>query len=250
MKIGIMGAGNIGSALAVHFHKLQHTVLIANSRGPQTLSRVAGETGASPVELQDVAREVNLLIVTVPMKSVPLLPKSLFHGLPAGLPIVDTGNYYPARDGIIGEIEAGLTESEWTASVLGRPVIKAFNNIATQSLVHGALPKGSENRIALPVAGNDAGAKQIVLALIDDMGFDGIDAGSLAESWRQQPGTPVYGTDYGAQVVRSSLASADRAMAPAMRDAGMQKMFSLPPGTTLQETVHLARSQWTEHRAI
>jgi len=249
MKIGIIGAGNIGSVLAVHFHKLKHTVQIANSRGPETLSKVAEETGATPVAVSEVAKGVDLLIVTIPMKSVPLLPKDLLRELPEGTPIIDTGNYYPPRDGVIDEIEAGMTESEWTSSVLHRPVIKAFNNIIAYSLIHGGLPKGSESRIALPVAGDDLKAKQFVIALLDDMGFDGIDAGPLSESWRQQPVTPPYGTDYNAEQLRASLASADRASAPQMRDAAIQKMLSLPPETPPQEIVRLARSLWTEQRA-
>jgi predicted dinucleotide-binding enzyme len=99
MKIGIIGAGNIGSALAGYFHKLQHTVWIANSRGPGTLSRVAQETAAIPVSISEVAKEVDLLVITIPMKSVPSLPNDLLACLPATSPIIDTGNYYPLRDG-------------------------------------------------------------------------------------------------------------------------------------------------------
>ncbi len=249
MKIGIIGAGNIGSALAVHFRKLRHTVQIANSRGPATLSTVAEQTGATPVVISEVAKGVDLLVITIPMKSVPLLPKDLLRELPEGTPIIDTGNYYPPRDGVINEIEAGMAESEWTSSVLGHSVVKAFNSITTNSLIHGGLPKGSENRIALPVAGDDRKVKQVVIALMDDMGFDGIDAGPLSESWRQQPGTPAYCTDYNVQLLRTALASADRTTAPQMRDAGLQKLLSLSPDTPPQEIVQLARDLWTEHRA-
>ena len=249
MKIGIIGAGNVGSALAVHFRELQHTVQIANSRGPETLSKVAEETGATPVAVSEVAKGADLLVITIPVKSVPSLPKDLLRELPAGSPIIDTGNYIPLRDGVIDEIEGGMTESEWTSSVLGRPVVKAFNNITTYSLSHGGLPKGSESRIALPVSGDDVEAKQFVVALLDGMGFDGVDVGPLSESWRQQPGTPAYATDHGAAMLRAELASADRTSAPQMRDATMQKLLSLPPDTLPQEIVRLARVQWTEYRA-
>ena len=248
MNIGIIGAGNVGSALASVFHRLQHSVQIANSRGPETLSRVAEETGATPVALSDVAKGADLLVVSVPEKSVSLLPKDLLRELPAGSPIIDTGNYIPLRDGVIDEIEGGLTESEWTASVLGRPVVKAFNNIITYSLIYGGMPKGSEHRIALPVAGDEEEAKQFVIGLVDEMGFDGVDAGPLSESWRQQPGTPVYGTDFSAEKLRTELASTDRKIAPQMRDATMQKLLSLPPDTTPEEIVRLARALWTEGR--
>ncbi len=246
MKIGIIGAGNIGSTLAKSFGKLQHTVQIANSRGPETLSQVAAETGATPVAIAEVAKGVDLLVVTIPMKSVPLLPKDLLRELPPGTPILDTGNYYSMRDGVIDELEGrGLTESEWTSRVLGRPVTKVFNNITTYSLAHGGLPPGSQNRIALPVAGDDAKAKQMVIALLNDLGFDGLDAGPLSESWRQQPGTPVYGTDHTADVVRSSLANADRSLAPEMRDVMLQKLLSLPRDTPPQEFPFLARALWS-----
>ena len=135
MKVGIIGAGNIGSALGGHFRKLQHTVLIANSRGPETLAQVAEKTGATPVTISEVAKRVDLLVITIPMKRVPLLPKEMLADLPATSPIVDTGNYYPLRDGVISELKGGMTESEWTSHVLGRPVIKAFNNILTDSLL-------------------------------------------------------------------------------------------------------------------
>ncbi len=249
MKIGIVGAGNVGSALAVHFRKLQHTVQIANSRGPETLSKVAEETGATPVAVSEVAEGVDLLVVAVPAKSVPSLPKDLLRELPAGSLIIDTGNYIPLRDGVIDEIEGGMTESEWTSSVLGRPVVKAFNNITTHSLTHGGLPKGSESRIALPVSGDDIETKEFVIALLDGMGFDGVDAGPLSESWRQQPGTPAYATDYSAAVLRAKLTHADRKTAPQMRDATMQKLINLPPDTPPQEIIRLARSLWTERRA-
>ena len=137
MKIGIVGAGNVGSSLAVHFRKLQHGVLIANSRGPETLSQVAQETGATPVAILEAAKGVDLLVITIPMASVPSLPKDLLFDLPATSPIIDTGNYYPLRHGVIAEIGRGMTESEWTSQVLGRPVIKAFTPLPQKSrLVH------------------------------------------------------------------------------------------------------------------
>jgi predicted dinucleotide-binding enzyme len=248
MKIGIIGAGDVGSALAVHFRKLQHAVQITNSRGPETLSKVAEETGAIPVAISDAAKGVDLLVLAIPEKSVPLLLKDLLGALPAGSPIVDAGNYYPQRDGVIDQIEGGMTESEWVSSVLERPVIKVFNNIFTYNIVNGGLPKGSQTRIALPVSGEDMKAKQLLLALLDAMGFDGIDAGPLSESWRQQPGTPAYCTDYNTEVLRVALASADRAIASQMRDAGFQKVMSLPPDTPPQEIVRFARAQWTDLR--
>ncbi len=163
--------------------------------------------------------------------------------------VTTSGNYVPMRDGVIDEIEAGMTESEWTASVLHRPVIKVFNNITIPSLLQGGLPRGSESRIALPVSGDDNKAKQFLIGFLDAIGFDGIDAGPLSDSWRQQPGTPAYATDFDAAELRTALASADRARAPQMRDAGITLLMSLPPDTPPQEIVRLARSMWTDHRA-
>ena len=241
MKIGIIGAGNIGSALAGHFRTLMHDVLIANSRGPETLSQLARKTGATPVAISEAAREVDLLAITIPMKSVPLLPKDLLSDLPNFSPIVDTGNYYPLRDGKIAEIEGGMIESAWTSLVLGRPVIKAFNNIVVDSLLHKGLPKGSKGRIALPVTGDDLKPKQLVMALLDQMGFDAIDAGPLSESWRYQPGTPAYCPDPTIQQLPKLLQEAKRDKAPGNRDHAAKIMAKLPPDFPPQELVRVAR---------
>ncbi len=239
MKIGVIGAGNIGSALAGHFHKLQHIALIANSRGPETLSRVAEETGATPVAIPEAAKGVDLL--TIPMKSVPSLPKGLLFDLPAASPIIDTGNYYPLRDGAIADIDSGMTESEWTSRVLGHPVIKVFNNITADSLLHKGLSKGLKNRIALPVSGDVDGWKQLVFALVDMMGFDVIDAGPLSESWRYQPGTPAYCSDPTVQQLPLPLRRAERNKAAWNRDHAAKIMAKLPPGFPPQELVRVAR---------
>jgi predicted dinucleotide-binding enzyme len=241
MKIGIIGAGNIGSALALHFRRPGHTVLIANSRGPETLSGVARETGAIPVALREAAMGVDLLAIAIPMKSVPSLPRDLLSDLPASSPIIDTGNYYPLRDGVIPEIKTGMVESEWTSSVLGRPVIKVFNNIVAHSIGHGGLPKGSMGRIALPVSGDDLGAKQMVIALVDKMGFDAIDAGPLSESWRYQPGTPAYCSDPTTEQLPSLLGRAKRDKAPGNRDKAANIMAKLPPDFPPQELARVAR---------
>jgi predicted dinucleotide-binding enzyme len=222
MKIGIIGAGNIGSILARHFRQLQHTVLIANSRGPETLSRIAQETGAIPVPVSEAANGVDLLVLTIPMKGVPSLPKDLLAHLPATAPIIDTGNYYPPRDGQIREIDAGLVESEWTSRILGRPVIKIFNNIFADSLLRKGLPKGAKNRIALPVAGDNPQSKRLVMDLVEAIGFDAFDAGSLSESWRYQPGTPAYCPDPTIEQLSSLLERADPEKAPKSRDNSSQ----------------------------
>ena len=209
MKIGIIGAGNIGSALTRRFRAAGHEVAVANSRGPQTLQQLAAETGARAVTVPEAVRDRDVIVVTIPQKNVAQLPKDLFAGVPAETVIVDTGNYYPReRDGRIEPIERGMPESQWVSQQLGRPVVKAFNNIYAQHLQENGKPRGAPGRIALPVAGDDPKAKAIVMQLIDEIGFEPVDAGTIAESWRQQPATPVYAEDYDAAGVRTALADA------------------------------------------
>jgi predicted dinucleotide-binding enzyme len=209
MKIGIIGTGNIGGTLTRRFRALGHEVSVANSRGPQTLTDLARETGAHAVSVEEAARGNDVVIVTIPQKNVPNLPRDLFAGVGDDVVVVDTGNYYPQqRDGRIEGIESGATESRWVAQRLNRPVIKAFNNIYAQHLLELGKPAGAHGRIALPVAGDDPRAKAVVMRLVDELGFDAIDAGDLDESWRQQPGTPVYTKDLDAESVRRGLAEA------------------------------------------
>lgn len=209
MKIAIIGAGNIGGALTRRLTALGHEVSVANSRGPQTLGELAAQTGASAVTVVDAAAGKDVVVVTIPLKNVPALPAGLFADARDDLVIVDTCNYYPRqRDGRIEVIENGLPESRWVAQELGRPVVKAFNNIYSEHLLESGRPNGEVGRIALPVAGDDAAAKAVVIGLVDELGFDAVDAGGLDESWRQQPGTAVYGTDLDSDGVRKALASA------------------------------------------
>jgi 8-hydroxy-5-deazaflavin:NADPH oxidoreductase len=217
MKIGIIGAGHIGGALVRRLSRLGHEVSVANSRGPASLSGLASETGAKAVTVQEAVRDKDLVVVTIPEKSVAALPKDLFGAARPDTVVVDTGNYYPQRDGRIGEIEHGTTESRWVSKQLGRPVVKVFNNIYAQHLRDRGKPAGAPGRIALPVAGDDAKAKNVVMRLLDELGFDAVDAGSIDESWRQQPGTPVYGTDHDAKGVREDLAKASPERLPEFR---------------------------------
>ena len=215
MKIGIIGAGNIGGALTRRFRALGHKVFVANSRGPDTLADLAAETGATPATVEQAAQAGDVVIVTIPLKNIPSLPAGLFAKTPKNVVVVDTGNYYPQqRDGRIDGIEDGMTESRWVAHQLGRPVVKAFNNIYAEHLYKLGRPKGGPGRIALPVAGDDPTAKAVVLSLIDELGFDSVDAGGLDESWRQQPATPVYATDLDANGVRRALAKASKERKP------------------------------------
>jgi predicted dinucleotide-binding enzyme len=218
MRIGIIGAGNIGGNLTRRFTKLGHEVFVANSRGPETLKQLVSETGAKAVTPTEAAHQGEVVIITIPEKNIRNLPHDLFTGVKDDVTVVDTGNYYPQqRDGRIDAIEDGMTESRWVSQQLDRPVVKAFNNIYAEHLLTKGVPKGDPQRIALPVAGDDKNAKTKVLQLIDELGFDGIDAGNLDDSWRQQPGTPVYGTDFDANGVKAALSKASKERPPEFR---------------------------------
>ena len=206
MKIGIIGAGNIGGNLTRRFTAAGHEVRVANSRGPETLADLAAETGATAVTVAQASLGADVVVVTIPQKNVPDLPADVFAGAAAGLVVIDTGNYYPQqRDGQIAEIEDGQPESAWVAGQLGRPVVKAFNGIYAANLLTHGRPDGDPSRLALPIAGDETG---IVRRLIEEIGFTAVDAGPISESWRQQPGTPVYGLDADADGVRTALAAA------------------------------------------
>jgi predicted dinucleotide-binding enzyme len=209
MRIGIIGAGNIGGALTRRFAALGHEVRVANSRGPETLAELARESGATAVPATGAAEGADVVVITIPLKNVPQLPRGILDRARPDAAIIDTCNYYPQqRDGRIAAIEEGMPESVWVSEHVGRPVIKVFNMIGARGLEQDGKPPGTPGRLALPVAGDDPAQKQRVMDLVDALGFDPVDAGSLSESWRQQPGTPVYGGLRDAAAVREALAQA------------------------------------------
>lgn len=218
MRIAIIGAGHIGGTLARHLVKLGHQVAIASSRGPESLATMAAELGATAVSVVDAAHAGELVILAIPTKAFFELPRGLFANVPSSVVLIDTSNYHPElRDGRIDAIDRGMLESPWVAQQLGRPVIKAFNNIFAESLLTKGAPRGTTGRIALSVAGDALDAKAAVLRLVDDLGFDPVDGGGLDDSWRQQPGTPAYCRDLEAGALRSALAAADRRRISAYR---------------------------------
>jgi predicted dinucleotide-binding enzyme len=218
MDIGIIGAGNIGGSLTRLLTKLGHTVRVSNSRAPETLAELAAETGATAVWAKDAAVDADLVIVSIPQKNVPDLAPGIVATAKAGAPVIETNNYYPReRDGLIEAIEDGTPESVWVSEQLGAPVFKVFNGIFWKHLLENGAPAGTAGRIALPIAGDDPANKQIVSDLVDQLGFDPVDAGPLSESWRQQPGTPVYGKDLGAEAARQALAEASPERTDAFR---------------------------------
>jgi len=211
MRIGIIGAGNIGGTLARHLAKLGHQVSIANSRGPESLTALAAEIGATPVSVVTAAQAGEIVMISIPTKAVADLPRELFANVPSRVVVIDTGNYHPElRDGRIDAIDQGMLDSQWVARQIGRPVVKAFNNILAKSLLEKGVPRGTTGRIALSVFGDSSEAKATVLRLVDDLGFNPVDGGDLDNSWRQQPGTPAYCRDLEATALRRALTKAVR----------------------------------------
>jgi 8-hydroxy-5-deazaflavin:NADPH oxidoreductase len=230
MRIGIIGAGGMGETLARRFVRSGHQVFIANSRGTESLSALATEIGAKAVNVPEAIAGAEIILLAIPTKTVPELPRELFANVPSKVVVVDMTNYHPElRDGRIDAMDQGLLESQWVAHQIGRPVVKAFNNIFAKSLLEKGLPKGTKGRIALPVSGDPPQARTTVLRLIDDLGFDPIDVGGLDQSWRYQTGTPAYCKDLDAAALRDALAQADRSRLSEYRDgeeARIKKMIA------------------------
>ena len=217
MKIGILGAGSIGATLARKLSGAGHDVKVANSRGPETIGSDIVAAGARPVEASSVVTDVDVLITSIPLSRMPEV-KALIADLPANAVIVDTSNYYPLRDGRVEALDDGKVESVWITEQLGRPVAKAWNAITAGSFEVEGREAGDPGRIAIPVAADSDRDKAVAMALVEATGFDAVDAGSLADSWRQQPGSPSYCTDLSRQTLPEALAAADKARLPQRRD--------------------------------
>jgi predicted dinucleotide-binding enzyme len=206
MRIGIIGAGNIGGALAHQLAGHGHQIRLANSRGPDTLTELVNEIDGEVIatEVADAARGSEVVAVAIPFGRYRELPADAF----AGKIVVDANNYYPQRDGAIADLDADrATSSELLAAHLpGARVVKAFNTIYAGHLRERGRPDAPESeRLAIPLAGDDADAKRVVAGLIREIGFAPVDAGTLADSRRQQPGTPVYGAEVGPDEARKLL---------------------------------------------
>jgi predicted dinucleotide-binding enzyme len=196
MNIGIIGAGEMGRCLASGLVKLGHKVSIANSREPASLADVALSTGATAVSLNEVIKDKQVVIISIPLKSVPDLPKNLFKNMFGDLVVIDTANYYPSlRDGILPELEETGIDSLWVQQQLNVPIVKTFNSILATSIQNLGRPKGDADRIAIAISSDDANAKRITSKLVDELGFDPVDLGNIAQSWKQQPGSPIYCRD-------------------------------------------------------
>lgn len=226
MKIGIIGAGAIGETLTKKLSKNGHQIFIANSRGPHTIG-FADNEGIKAVELQDAAKDVDVVIISIPFGKVAELPKDLFSQLDENVPVIETMNYFPLRDGVIEEIENGKPHSVWVSEQIGRPVVKAFNNIVTHSFRKYGKPSGTPGRIALTVSADKENWKRIAFQIIDETGFDSYDAGSLADSWRQQPGSPPYCTDLTVEEMAEAIKRSDKEQTIINRDLSNEKIAEL-----------------------
>jgi len=201
----------MGQILARSLAKLGHHVSIASSRGPECLTGLAAELDATPVSVVEAVSAADIVVLAIPTKAVADLPPGLFANVADKVVVIDIGNYHPdLRDGRIDAIDRGMLDSQWVARQIGRPVIKAFNNIFAASLREKGVPSGTKGRIALPVAGDPLDARATVLRLVDDLGFDPVDAGGLDNSWRQQTGTRAYCGDLQVGALRRALAEAER----------------------------------------
>jgi predicted dinucleotide-binding enzyme len=208
--IGFIGAGNIGGQVARLAVAAGYDVVISNSRGPETLSALVEELGprARAATAHEAAAAGDIVVVSIPLKNIRQVPVAPL----AGKIVIDTNNYYPQRDGHIPELddESTTTSELLQAHLPTSKVVKAFNHIYAAQLTTDGRPAGTPNRRALVIAGDDAAAKQTVTRLLDQFGFDTVDAGALSESWRIQRDTPGYGPRRNAEELRRDLAAAKR----------------------------------------
>jgi predicted dinucleotide-binding enzyme len=221
MRIGIIGAGNIGRILAERLSRVGHDVSIANSRAPETVDASALSTGATAVWAADATKDADVVIVSVNFGQLPGVA-AIVANSPADAIIIDTSNYFPLRDGVIDAVENRQVESEWVQEQYGRPIVKAWNTITTASFRDKAYSTDQTTRIALPIVADSDAQRAVGMRLVEETGFDVFDAGVIADSWRQQPGTPVYTNDLTAGELPAALARAQRDRSALRRDLMMQ----------------------------
>lgn len=236
MKIGIIGAGNIGATLARKLVVSGHDVKISNSKGPDTIRDLARKVGAKAVSKEEAVQDVEVIVLSIPFAKYPDVAP-LFKNMPEATVLIDTSNYYPFRDGTIADVDGGKPESVWVSEQIGRSVVKAWNAVLAVTLAEKGQPSGSSRRIAVPVAGDDPEAKAVAAKLVDATGFDSVDSGSLSDSWRQQPGTPAYCTELTISELKASLQSASKARAPENREALIQQFVEAGVNLTHDDVV-------------
>ena len=196
MKIGIIGAAEMGSLLATKLIALGHEVSIANSRGADTLKSLADEIGANAVSIEEVTKNKEVIIIAIPLINIPDLPKESFTNIPENVVVIETCNYYPTlRDGNISELQEIGIDSLWVQTVLGVTITKIFNSILATSLATLGKNKGDKDRIAIGISGDNNKSKEIAIKIANAFGFDTFDVGPISQSWKLQPGSPIYCRD-------------------------------------------------------
>lgn len=240
MKIGIIGAGNIGATLARKLAAQGHEIKIANSKGPETLADLARDVGATAVAKEEAVADVELVILAIPFGSHSELA-TVFQNVPEDVIVVDSSNYYPFRDGAIADVDAGKPESVWVSEQIKHPIVKAWNAVLAATLSERGMQSSENGRIAIPVAGDDPKSKLVVMKLVEETGFSPVDAGELGASWRQQPGTPAYCTELTAEQLKAALEAADRTRAGTIRDTLINQFMEA--GATVSHDDMVARNR-------
>ena len=244
MKIGIIGTGALGGTIAKKLAAAGHEVKVTNGTPMNELNVTAAQLGVAPASIMDVVRDVEIIIISIPTNAIPRLPDDLFVAVPDDVIVIDTTNYYPYRDGNMENGFVEKLESVWVSHKLGRSVVKAFNNLLSYTLENRARPKGDLGRIAMAISGDDGKAKAIVSRLVNEIGFDTIDAGSLSESWRHQPGMPSYCTELNATELERALADKEnvREKARTLRDLATDNLMASTTAPSHQAMLDAIRS--------
>ncbi|WKA52708.1 NAD(P)-binding domain-containing protein [Planococcus liqunii] len=238
MKFGIIGAGPIGASISKKLVKNGHEVKIADARNIEHLD--GKDIAGTPVDVEEVITNIDVLLLSLPLHVMPSI-RPIIDQVGEDVIIADTSNYYPFRDNQIKEIENGMVESVWVSNQLGRPIIKAFNNLLAYTLENKGTPDGTEGRIAMAIAGDSPSQKQVMIDVVNELGFDAVDGGSLSDSWREQPGTPAYCTELTKEELVEALKKADKEKAPIQRDKVMEKFSA---GMTHDDIVRINRETY------
>jgi predicted dinucleotide-binding enzyme len=241
MKITVIGAGAIGGNLAAKLSTAGHDVQVADARGPEAVRAEALESGARATDLADAVQGRDVIVLAIPFGAAGKLA-DLFASAPAETVIIDASNYYPHLNGQIEAVDNGEVESVWNAKQLGRPVVKAWNAALAETQRTRGVPAGTPGRIAIPIAGDTEEARRVAMHLVDDTGFDPYDAGTLADSWRQQPNSPAYCTELTLDELPAALAAADRVKDARIRDSVPERFAVLPATATLEDVVEMNRA--------
>lgn len=238
MKFGIIGAGPIGASISRKLVENGHEVKIADARDIKHLE--GKDIAGTPVQVEEVITNIDVLLLSLPLHVMPSI-RPIIDQVGDDVLVADTSNYYPFRDNEIEEIDNGMVESVWVANQLGRPVIKAFNNLLAFTLENKGTPEGTKGRIAMAIAGDNPAQKKVMIDVVNELGFDAVDGGSLNDSWREQPGTPAYCTELTKEELIEALKKADKEKAPVQRDKVMEKFSA---GMTHEDIVRINRETY------